>query len=415
MRPPVASGPFAFLVPVPHRRYERGMARRIDGYLKKLLSEDKFDFFGVVRDFAAAEIAPKILGWEREHCLVPDEAIAKMAEIGLFGLPIEERFGGQGGDHTDLVLMGLALGYWSHSVAITPGAAISLGAKPVQLCGSEEQKAAHLPDLAAGKRMFVFGLSEPGRGSDAANPEVTAKKTNSGWVINGEKCWSTNAAWASHSVVHAMTNPDGPNGKRSTCLIVPMDAPGVHYQEMSGKRVWQQSSTGSIVFENVEVPHDAVLGEENGGFKVMVTTLNGGRLFIAALSLASLAFALDKTRHYAEERIQFGDKPIGRFQRVQDVIIDMDIALERGLYWLLQLCREYEAGTLSRESAAKVKVDCSRSASDLVMQAMEVCGGVACLDEFGLIRHHDDLFVTRVGEGSNFALKDLIVRPLRKD
>lgn len=390
------------------------MARRIDSYLQKLLHEDKFDFYSVVRDFSDAEIGPQILGWEREHCLVPDGAIAKMAELGLFGLPIEEQYGGQGGDHLDLVLMGLALGYWSHSVAITPGAAISLGAKPLQLCGSDAQKAAHLPDLANGKRMFVFGLSEPGRGSDAANPEVTAKKTDKGWVLNGEKCWSTNAAWSSHVVVHALTDPDAPNGKRSTCLIVPMDAPGVHYQEMSGKVVWQQSSTGSIVFDNVEVPGDSILGEENGGFKVMVTTLNGGRLFIAALALSSLAFALDKTRVYAEERIQFGNKPIGRFQRVQDVIIDMDIALERGLYWLIKLCGEYEDGTLSRESAAKVKVDCSRSASELVALAMEVCGGVACLDEFGLIRHHNDLFVTRVGEGSNFALKDLIVRPLRQ-
>src|SRR5690606_28103445 len=150
------------------------------------------------------------------------------------------------------------------------------------------------------------------------------------------------------------------------------------------------------------------------GFKVMVTTLNGGRLFIAGLALASLAFALDKTRVYAEERLQFDDKPIGRFQRVQDVIVDMDIALERNLVWLLHCCRHYDSGTLDREQAAKVKVDSSRVASALLPLAMEVCGGVACLDEFGLIRHHDDLFVTRVGEGSNFVLKDLIVRPLRR-
>jgi alkylation response protein AidB-like acyl-CoA dehydrogenase len=149
------------------------------------------------------------------------------------------------------------------------------------------------------------------------------------------------------------------------------------------------------------------------GFKVMVTTLNGGRLFIACLALASLAFALDKCRTYAEERIQFDDQPIGRFQRVQDVLVDMDIALERNLTWLLHLCKLYDEGRLDRESAAKVKVDSSRAASELLLLAMEMCGGVACLDEFGLIRHHNDLFVTRVGEGSNFALKDLIVRPLR--
>ena len=390
------------------------MPRRIDTYLKDLLPADKFDFYSVVRDFADAEIAPNVLAWEREGILVPDSAIAKMAEIGLFGIPIEDEFGGQGGDQTDLVLMGLAMGYHSQSVAITPGAAISLGAKPVQLSGSEAQKRAHLPDLAAGRRMFVFGLSEPGRGSDAANPEVTARRDGKDWVISGEKCWSTNARWASHVIVHALTSPDAANGKRSTCFIVPMDAKGVFYQEMAGKRVWEQSSTGSIRFDDVRVDDDTVLGAVDAGFKVMVHTLNGGRLFIGSLALASLAFALDKCRVYAEEREQFGPKPIGRFQRVQDVLVDMDIALERNLTWLLHCTRRFDEGTLSREQAAKVKVDCSREASSLLLQAMEICGGVACLDEFGLIRHHNDLFVTRVGEGSNFALKDLIVRPLRE-
>src|SRR5690606_38317059 len=135
------------------------------------------------RDFSDAEIGPRILQWEREHRLVPDDAIAKMGELGLFGIPIDERYGGQGGGMTELVLMGLAVGYHSQSVAITPGAAISLGAKPLQLSGTPEQKVAHLPDLAAGKRMFVFGLSEPGRGSDAANPEVTAVRHGDTWTI----------------------------------------------------------------------------------------------------------------------------------------------------------------------------------------------------------------------------------------
>ncbi|MCA8975994.1 MAG: acyl-CoA dehydrogenase family protein [Planctomycetes bacterium] len=389
------------------------MARRIDTYLEQLLPEEKFAFYESVRDFADAEVAPHLLQWEREHRHVPDECIASMGQLGLFGLPIPEKYGGQGGNHTDLVLMGLALGYHSQSVAITPGAAVSLGAKPLLLCGTEEQKQEHLPALARGERMFVFGLSEPGRGSDAANPEVTAVRNGDSWVINGEKCWSTNAKWASHVVVHALTAPDAPNGKRSTCFIVPMDQQGVFYQEMQGKKAWEQSSTGSIMFDKVEVPHSAILGSENEGFKVMVTTLNGGRLFIAALAVASLAFALDKCRGYAEERIQFDDKPIGRFQRVQDVLVDCDIATERGITWLMHCCDLYEENRLGREQAAKVKVDCSRSASDLLVRAMEVCGGVACFDEFGLIRHHNDLFVTRVGEGSNFVLKDLIVRPLR--
>jgi alkylation response protein AidB-like acyl-CoA dehydrogenase len=135
-------------------------------------------------------------------------------------------------------------------------------------------------------------------------------------------------------------------------------------------------------------------------------------LFIAGLALASLAYALDRCCTYAQERRQFADQPIGRFQRVQDVILDMDIALEQGLTWLLHLVRQYDAGTLHREAAAKVKIECSRRASELFPLAMEMCGGVACLDEFGLVRHWRDLFVCRVGEGSNFALKTLATRPL---
>ena len=395
---------------------EKTMARRIDTYLKTLLDDDRYAFYEAVRDFSDAEIGPHILSWEREHTLLPDSCIGAMSEMGLFGLTVDEQYGGQGGGQTELLLMGLAIGYHSQSAAITPGAASSLGTKPLQLNGNEEQKQAHLPDLANGKRMFVFGLSEPGRGSDATNPEVTAVRDgNGGWKIRGEKCWSTNARWASHVVVHAMTDAAGRPGHRSTCFIVPMNDPTVHYQEMAGKEVWLQSSTGSIMLDNTVVPDSAVLGEVNEGFKVMANTLNGGRLFIASLALGSLAFSLDKCRHYAQERIQFDDKPIGRFQRVQDAILDMDIALQQGVTWLMHLVKEYEAGTMARESAAKVKIESSRRASQLLLLAMEMCGGVACLDEFGLMRHHRDLFVCRVGEGSNFALKGLSARPLMPD
>lgn len=391
------------------------MDRRIDTYLRTLVDEDRFLFYEQVASFAGTEVAPKLLGWERGHHLVSDDLIRQMGEMGLFGLPISPEYEGQGGGQLELVLMGLALGYHSQSVAITPGAATSLGSKPLMLCGTPEQRRAHLPDLARGRRMIVFGLSEPGRGSDAANPQVTAVRDGSGWVIRGEKCWSTNARWASHVVVHALTDPGGRHGRRSTCFIVPMDAPGVHYAEMSGKCVWRLSSTGSITFDGVRVPGDSVLGDVNDGFRVMVTTLNGGRLFVASLAVASLAFALDRVRRYAQERQQFDDKPIGRFQRVQDVIVDMDIALEQGLTWLIHLVKLYDLDRLAREQAAKVKIECSRVASHLLVEAMEVCGGVACLDEFGLVRHQEDLFVTRVGEGSNRALKTQIAQPLLPD
>lgn len=388
------------------------MSRQMNTYLEHLVDDAQFAFYHTLCHFADKEVAPHLLSWERQQQLLPQDIIALMGEMGLFGLTVDEAYGGQGGGQIDLVLMGLALGYHSQSVAITPGAATSLGIKPLQLCGRDDQKAVYLPALASGQQMLAFGLSEPGRGSDAANPQVTAERLHDGWRLRGEKCWTTNARWASHIVVHAMTRPDGPPGHRSTCFIVPMDDPHVHYQEMNGKQVWLQSSTGAIAFDNVELPDEAILGQENEGFKVMVTTLNGGRLFIAALSLASLGFALDKCRDYAQRRIQFNDRPIGRFQRVQDVLVDMDIALEQGLTWLLDLVKQYDAGVLRRESAAKVKIECSRRASDLLAQAMEMCGGIASLDEFGLLRHWRDLFVCRVGEGSNFVLQTLAAKTL---
>ncbi|MBN1960887.1 MAG: acyl-CoA dehydrogenase family protein [Deltaproteobacteria bacterium] len=388
------------------------MRRQIDTYIESLIEPERFEFYRNLCSFSDREIVPKLLSWERERCLIDDAAIKAMADFGLFGLTVEESFGGAGGQMLDLILMGFALGYHSHSVAITPGAAVSLGIKPLQLAGTKKQKAAHLYDLATGKRMFIFGLSEPGRGSDAANPQVTAKRINNGWCINGEKCWITNAKWASHTIVHALTNPDGRRAHRSTCFIVPMNHPNICYREIEGKQAWRQSSTGSIFFDNVEVSEDAMLGELNEGFKVMVSTLNGGRLFISALALASLAYALDATRRYAQERTQFNNRLIGRFQRVQDVLIDMDIALEQGVIWLINAVKQYDAGIMCRETAAKLKIECSQRASVLLPAAMEICGGMGCIDEFGLARHRDDLFVARVGEGSNFALRDLVVRPL---
>src|SRR5262249_20432669 len=167
------------------------MRRRMDAYLEPLIESERLAFYQAVCEFADNEIAPELLTWERQPCLLPEKAIQAIADLGLFGLTVAEEYGGQGGTQMDLVLMGLALGYHSQSVAITPGAAASLGIKPLQLCGSEDQKRAHLPELAAGKRMFVFGLSEPGRGSDAANPEVHAPRGAGGWGPQGRKWWAT--------------------------------------------------------------------------------------------------------------------------------------------------------------------------------------------------------------------------------
>src|SRR5262249_31265959 len=162
------------------------MRRRMDMYLEPLVEPERWAFYQAVCEFADNEIAPELLTWERQHCLLPEKAIQAIADLGLFGLTVAEENGGQGGTQMDRGLMGVALGYHSQSVAMTRGAAASLCIKPLQLCGSEDQKRTHLPELAAGKRMFVFGLSEPGRGSDAANPEVRATRIAGGWRLHGE-------------------------------------------------------------------------------------------------------------------------------------------------------------------------------------------------------------------------------------
>ena len=179
-----------------------------------LVSEEHLAFYQAVCDFAEHDIAPHLLTWERQHCLLPEKAIAAMGELGLFGLTVAEQYGGQGGGQMELVFMGLALGYHSQSVAITPGAAASLGIKPLQLCGSEAQKRHICRTWPPANACLCLACPSQGVARMRANPEVTATRLAGGWRLQGEKCWSTNAKWASHIIVHALTNrarPPGPS------------------------------------------------------------------------------------------------------------------------------------------------------------------------------------------------------------
>ena len=313
----------------------------------------------------------ELLTWERQHCLLPEKAIRAIADLGLFGLTVAEEYGGQGGTQMDLVLMGLALGYHSQSVAITPGAAASLGIKPLQLCGSEDQKRAHLPDLAAGKRMFVFGLSEPGRGSDAANPEVRdayrRRLAPAGRKMLVHECQVGQSYYSACD--------DQPRGTPRTSLDLLYRTHGRSACALPGDA--RQAGVDAVLHRRDCAGSGRSAGQRHPGYGTRRVSRHGddpqrGRLFMAGLALASLAYALDRCCTYAQERRQFADQPIGRFQRVQDVILDMDIALEQGLTWLLHLVRQYDAGTLHREAAAKVKIECSRRASELLPLAMEI-------------------------------------------
>jgi alkylation response protein AidB-like acyl-CoA dehydrogenase len=388
--------------------------RRIDAIYQQLnLTEEQRMLQEMTRDFAAGELAPHVVEWEREQRHLPDSFLAQMADLGLFGIMIPEEYGGTGGGIRELILAGMELGYQSPSAGITLGAAISLGAKPILLSGNDEQRQRWLPALAAGTSMGCFGLTEPNVGSDAANPDCRATQDPStgDWLIRGSKHFTTNREWSSVCICHALTDPDARPYHRTTCFLVPMDAPGLEHWDMPGKTGWMLSSTGFLSFDDCRVPNEGLLGERGEGFLVMMKTLDGGRLFVGALGLASVAACLDHCIKYARERQQFGRR-IGDYQRIQDILVEMEEALQYGLVWLWHAATRYDQGEVDRHQSALVKRVLTEDAVRCCSRAMQLFGGASYIDESLIFYHHRDSRVVTIGEGANEVLSSVAARYL---
>ncbi len=375
------------------------------------LAPEQQDFQKVVRAFVDDAIRPHAERWD-EAGELPMEAVAQMAELGLFGLPFPEEYGGSGGDFLTLCLAIEELARVDSSLAITLEAAVGLGAMPIYRFGTEEQKQRWLPSLAAGESLAGFGLTEPEAGSDAGGTRTTATLDDGHWVLNGSKSFITNSGTPITSFVTATAITAQNNGRKEiSAIIVPTGTPGFQVGAAYRKMGWHHSDTHELSFSDCRVPEENLLGERGRGFSNFLKILDDGRIAIAALAVGLAQGCLDESLKYAAERKAFG-RSIGSFQGLQFMIADMatKVELARQSYyraaWLESMGRPYKKeAAMAKLYASKIAVDCARD-------AVQVHGGYGYIEEFPVCRHFRDSKILEIGEGTSEVMRILIAREL---
>lgn len=356
-----------------------------------------------VSQFARTEIAPvaKELD-EKEQFSI--SLTQKMGELGLFGTVVPQKYGGQGMDYLSYIAVVEELSKVDGSQAATIAAHNSLGAAPIYYYGNEEQKKKYLPDLCTGKGLWGFGLTEPEAGSDAQASRTTAvwNESKKCWVINGSKIWITNSACelTKGITVQAVTGrrPDG--RAELSCFLVEANAKGLTRRAMKDKMMWRASNTGELYFDNLEVPQSHVLGQIGQGFKIMMETLDNGRLSIAAMGLGLAKGALDMTVKYANERRTFG-QPIAKHQAVAFKLAEMAMRIEAAEGLLYKACWQKQTGRSFAKVAAMAKLYCSEVAEYCAREGQQTFGGYGLMKEYPIERHYRDAALLRIGEGTS--------------
>ena len=375
------------------------------------LSREQQDFQKTVREFVDDAIRPHAERWDEEHEL-PMDAVKQMANLGLFGLPFPEEYGGSGADFLTLCLAIEEVARVDSSLAITLEAAVGLGAMPVYRFGTEEQRQRWLPPLAAGDSLAAFGLTEPGGGSDAGAARTTARLEGGEWVVNGSKSFITNAGTpiTSFVTVTAITGQDG-GTKETSAIIIPTDTPGFEVGRNYRKMGWRHSDTRELAFNDCRVPEENLLGNRGEGFKNFLKILDDGRIAIAALAVGLAQGCVDECLRYVHERSAFG-KPIGSFQALQFKVADMAMKTElaRSAYYRAAWLRE--AGRPYKKEAAMAKLYASEIAVDVAREAVQIHGGYGYIEEFPVCRHFRDSKVLEIGEGTSEVMRILIAREL---
>lgn len=371
-------------------------------------SEEHDAFRDVVRDFARRELAPNVDRWEADREL-PLEAVAKMADLGLFGIAFDEQWGGGGGDFTSLCIAIEEVGYVSQSLGITLSAGVGLGANPIHSFGTDEQKARWLPDLVAGTRLGAFGLTEPDAGSDAGATRTKAEydAATDEWVINGSKAFITNCGTPITSVV-TVTALTGP-GEISS-FIVPAGTPGLIIEPAYDKLGWHASDTHGITLVDCRVPGENMLGQRGTGFRNFLAILDDGRIAISALALGAARACLDMSVEYAKERTAFGG-PIGRYQGLAFPLADLAVAVENSRLLTYQAAALKDAGRPFKQAAAMAKLYSTETAVGAARTATQVFGGSGFI-EGPAARLYRDVKVLEVGEGTSEIQRLVIARGL---
>jgi len=363
----------------------------------------------MARDFARNELAP-IAGRMDEEGRLDAGLIAKMAELGFWGIPWPEEYGGAGMDPMSYIIAVEELSRACGSTGITLAAHTSLGTYPIAAFGTEEQKRKYLPPLCSGEYLGAMGLTEPEAGSDAGGTKTTAVPHGDGWILNGTKTFITNSEHAGAFVIAASTDPPAKT-HGITAFIIDRDTPGFRVGKHENKMGLRASSTTELILEDCRLGKDALLGELNQGFRVFMKTLDGGRISIAALALGIAQGAFNEALKYAQERVQF-DQPIINFQAVQWMLAESATKLEAARHLTYHAARLYSRGQDFHREAAMAKLYAAVIGREVCNDALQIHGGYGYVKEFPVERMYRDVKLCEIGEGTNEIQKLVIARSL---
>ncbi len=353
-----------------------------------------------VRDFAEREIKPlaKELDEKQQFSV---ELTQKMGEIGLFGMSVSEEYGGQGLDYLSYIIAVEELARVDGSHAATIAAGNSLGINPIFYYGTEEQKKKYLPKLCSGKNIWGFGLTEPEAGSDSRNSKTTAKLVGGNWIINGSKIFITNASSeiTLGSTIQVVSGEA--NGKKEfSAIILENGTPGYTQKTMHNKMMWRASNTAELYFDDCKVPESNILGKRGDGSKIMLSTLDCGRLSIGAMGLGLAQGAFEAALKYSQERIQFG-KPICKQQAISFKLADMALKIELARNLLYKTCWLKDSHLPFEKEAAMSKLYCSEVAKFVADEAVQIHGGYGLMKDYGVERFYRDQRLLQIGEGTS--------------
>ena len=371
------------------------------------LSPEQEQFRTVVRDFAAAEIAPHAEAWDRDH-VFPVGTVRAMGDLGLFGLPFPEEYGGSGADLTTLCVAIEEVARVDQSLAVTLEAAVGLGATPIFRFGTEEQRRRWLPDLCAGRSLAAFGLTEPEAGSDAGAARTRADLDGGDWVVNGEKAFITNSGTPITALVN-VTARTGPG--EVSIILVPAGTPGLEVQPAYRKMGWHASDTHGLVFTDCRVPAGNLLGERGRGMAQFLAVLDEGRVALAALALGVIEACLAASTSYAKDRSAFG-RPIGANQAIAFKCADLAVAADAARFLTYRAAWLRDTGRPFRREAAIAKLYATEAAVTATREATQVFGGYGFMDETPVSRYYRDAKVLEIGEGTSEVQRLVISRSL---
>ena len=376
------------------------------------LNEDQQIFQKTVRKFAQEEITPHASQWDREETF-PYEAVKKAAAIGLMGITISDEYGGAGADYISVALALEEIARADGSFALTVASHNGLCSSHINLFGNKRQKEKYLPDLASGKKLGAWGLTEPGSGSDASGVKTTAVKKGDIYIINGSKMFITQGTVGEVFVVLASTDKEKKQ-RGISAFILDKGMKGFSQRSIHGKLGMRSSDTAELIMEEVEVPEENMVGEKDWGFIDTLQILDRGRIAIASLGVGIIRGSLEESIKYATQRKQFG-QPIAKFQAIENMIAEMSCQYEaaRNLTWQSAYMMAYDIPI--RHYSSMAKLYSAQAAMRSASNAIQIHGGYGYTSEFPVERYYRDAKLLEIGEGTNEIQKMVIARHILKN